>query len=373
MNRYILTDLGIVSALGTGIEETYKRMISGDVGGMKKLDGALASGEETYFGVAPCACDFSECGKARVYTLLDAAISQIHTQVDELKKTYSGNRIGVVIGTSNSTMEEFTAGTDSINMAAPAEYTRGKLGLNGPAWVVSTACSSSGKVFSSARRLIECGLCDAVVLGGADARTHVVLNGFGALEAVSQTLTRPLSPNRDGINLGEAAALFIMRRAADGEKGVALLGVGESSDAHHLTAPDPEGKGAEASMRSALLDASLEPFDIDYVNLHGTGTVYNDSMECAAVRRVFGDEILCSSTKPMTGHALGAAGALEAALCHISLLRQCGVPPHVTDEVDAVMAPFAIPVAGNRRSVKTALSNSFAFGGSNVSVILGLI
>ena len=154
--------------------------------------------------------------------------------------------------------------------------------------------------------------------------------------------------------------------------GVYLLGVGESSDAHHLTAPDPEGKGAEASMRAALADARLGPGAIDYVNLHGTGTIYNDTMECGAVRCVFGDRVPCSSTKPLTGHCLGAAGAVEAALCWIALKRGKGLPPHCAAPVDATLAPFPVPSVGDATPLRTALSNSFAFGGSNASVILGV-
>lgn len=152
---------------------------------------------------------------------------------------------------------------------------------------------------------------------------------------------------------------------------VYLLGVGESSDAYHLTAPDPEGRGAEASMRQALADAGFGPESIDYVNLHGTGTTYNDAMECAAVRRVFGDRVPCSSTKPLTGHCLGAAGAIEAALCFLALKRGAGLPPHVAAPVDRALAPFPVPSVGDATPLRTALSNSFAFGGSNVSLILG--
>ena len=190
------------------------------------------------------------------------------------------------------------------------------------------------------------------------------------MEALSPRRTRPLAADRDGINLGEGAAIFIMRRGGLGE-GVSLMGVGESSDAYHLTAPDPQGGGAEASMRAALADAGLEPGDIDYVNLHGTGTTYNDTMECAAVLRVFGTAVACSSTKPLTGHCLGAAGAIEAALCYLALKRGEGAPPHAVDGVDRSLAPFPVPAVGDATALKTALSNSFAFGGSNATVILG--
>ena len=369
--RDLLTDLGIVSALGAGTEMTAWRMFAGDTSGMKPLRGVLPGGDETVFGFA----DLSEAAFAasptRVGALVDAALAQLEPALERLRSTIPSDRIGAVIGTSNSTMEEFTSSPTRIDMAYPAERLRTKWGVKGPAWVVSTACSSSAKAFASARRLIADGLCEAVLVGGADAFTRVVVNGFYALEAISPRLTRPLAADRDGINLGEGAAIFILRRAREGERGIALMGVGESSDAHHLTAPDPEGRGAETAMRLALADAGLAPEAVGYVNLHGTGTVYNDAMECAAVRRVFGAAVPCSSTKPLVGHTLGAAGALETALCWIALREGRGLPPHVVPSVDAELAPFPIPSVGNAMAARIALSNSFAFGGSNASVILG--
>ena len=372
---YALTDLGVVSALGCGIDETDARMRAGDTSGMKPLSG-LSCGDSTVFGFAPDEVVSQEAvarGGTRIGALVDAAMEQLRPALDALASTTPSARIGAVVGTSNSTMEEFTSNPDKIDMAYPAERLREKWGIGGPAWSVSTACSSSAKVFASARRLIAEGVCDAVVVGGADAYTRTVVEGFHALEALSPALTRPLAADRCGINLGEGAAFFVMRRAEPGEGTVALLGVGESSDAYHLPAPDPEGKGAEAAMRAALADASLAPGDVDYVNLHGTGTTYNDSMECAAVRRVFGDATCCSSTKPLTGHCLGAAGAIEAALCWLALRRGAGAPPHVVDGIDRSLAPFPVAATGNSLPIGKALSNSFAFGGSNASVILGSV
>jgi 3-oxoacyl-[acyl-carrier-protein] synthase-1 len=267
-------------------------------------------------------------------------------------------------------MEEFTHTPDRIDMAYPARRLAERWGVKGPAWVVSTACSSSAKVFASARRLLADDVCDIVLVGGVDAWTRSVVEGFHALEALSPRLARPLAADRDGINLGEGAAVFILRKGRRGD-GVALLGVGESSDAHHLTAPDPQGRGAEASMRAALADAGLGPEAVDYVNLHGTGTTYNDAMECAAVLRVFGSSVPCSSTKPLTGHCLGAAGAIETALCFLAVRSGAGAPPHRVDGVDPVLAPFPVPVCGDATPIRTALSNSFAFGGSNASVLIG--
>ena len=358
-----LADLGVVSAIGCGVAETERGLFAGDTGGLRPLDG-LAGCDRTLFGFVRGGV--SSDAPTGVGRLLDAAFAQL--DLAALARDVDPARVGVVIGTSNSTMESFTDNPDRIDMAYPAAYVKAKGGFGGPAWCVSTACSSSAKVFASARRLLANGLCDAVIAGGADAYTRTVVEGFHALEALSPQLARPLCADRDGINLGEGAALFVMRpRAA----GVCLLGVGESSDAYHLTAPDPDGKGAEASMRAALADAGLAPSDIDYVNLHGTGTTYNDAMECAAVRRVFGDAVAVSSTKPLTGHCLGAAGAIEAALGWIALRRGAGLPPHVAAPVDAGLAPFRIPAVGDTSPVRTILSNSFAFGGSNATLVLG--
>lgn len=370
--NYLLTDLGIVSALGVGVEETKKRLFLGDSSGMKELT-SLSGGDRTVFGFAPLAKEEFDSSPTRIGALIDAAMIQLNGAIEKLRCDNPKCTIGAVIGTSNSTMEEFTDNPTRIDMAYPVSRLREKWGVNGPAWVVSTACSSSAKVFASARQLIANGLCDAVIVGGADAYTRTVVEGFHALEALSPNLTRPLDADRDGINLGEGAAFFILRKGSADENSVELLGVGESSDAHHLTAPDPEGRGAEMSMRNALLDAKLKPEDIDYVNLHGTGTTYNDSMECAAVRRVFGDNVAVSSTKPLTGHCLGAAGAIETALCWIALNSAKGLPPHCSASIDREIAPFPVPRVGDKTEIRTALTNSFAFGGSNSTVILAKV
>lgn len=367
---YVLSALGVVSALGAGARETLSNLFSGRAPGMKPL-GPLAGGDMTVFGFAPLDEAVFRSSPTRVAALVDSAMSQLAPELDALRLQVPSSRIGAVIGTSNSTMEEFTDNPDRIDMSYPASRLADLWGVRGPVWAVSTACSSSAKVFASARRLLAEGICDAVLVGGADAWTRTVVEGFHALEALSPAGTRPLAADRDGINLGEGAAVFIMRKGEPGD-GVALLGVGESSDAYHLTAPDPEGKGAEASMRAALTDAGLVPEAVDYINLHGTGTVYNDSMEASAVGRVFGRSVPCSSTKPLTGHCLGAAGAIESALCWLALKRGRGLPPHVSGPVDRTLASFPVPALGDDTPVSTALSNSFAFGGSNATVILGI-
>lgn len=346
--EYELSDVGIVCALGRGKAEVKRRLLAHDTSGMKLLKDALTNNDETYFGFAPLTEEEFSKAEYRVDAIVDAAMSELKPTLDAAIADFGADRIGVVIGTSNSTMEEFIDNPDRIDMFHPAQRICDHWGVKGPALAVSTACSSSAKAFASARRLLDAGECDAVLVGGADAFTRTVCEGFHALESLSPGLCRPLSPDRDGINLGEGAAIFLMRRpsALHIMSPVRLLGVGESSDAYHLTSPDPEGKGAEAAMRSALSNAGIEPSDIDFINLHGTATIYNDAMECAAVSRVFSDGIEKFSTKNLTGHCLGAAGAIEAALCWLML-------------IDA-------------DSPRYCISNSFAFGGSNAALVLGV-
>ncbi len=245
-----------------------------------------------------------------------------------------------------------------------------ELGLQGPAYTVSTACSSSAKALASGARLLEAGMADAVIAGGADSLCDFTVAGFAALEAVSGPRCNPFSANRCGINIGEAAALFLMTR----EPGpVQLAGWGESSDAHHISAPEPEGRGAEAAMRQALARAGLQPADIDYLNLHGTATPHNDAMESWAVARVFGLNLPCSSTKPLTGHTLGAAGALEAAVAWLTLTDDGRLPVHHFDgQRDTALPAVRLVAAGERlpEPPRAILSNSFAFGGSNAALVL---
>ena len=255
-----------------------------------------------------------------------------------------------------------------LELYSPTAFLVEKTGFAGPAYTVSTACSSSAKVFQDAKDLIEQDICDAVLVGGVDARCDFALNGFNALSALSYKHTNPMSQNRDGINLGEGVALFIMTRGMDGIK---MLGVGESSDAYHLTSPDPTGAGAIASMNSALLNAGLTPEKIDFINMHGTGTIANDAMESLAINSVFGDKTLCASTKPLTGHTLGAAGAVSVALSWLMIKHQF-VIPHIFDgEYGADCAKINLATMQSKKNINNVLCNAFAFGGSNASVIIG--
>ncbi|MGZ4960458.1 MAG: beta-ketoacyl synthase N-terminal-like domain-containing protein, partial [Methylomonas sp.] len=246
--------------------------------------------------------------------------------------------------------------------------------IQGPAYTISTTCSSSANALASARRLLRLGVCDAVVVGGADALCGTTLQGFSSLAAVSSTHCNPFSKNRDGTIIGEGAALFLMSKRPSP---IALLGVGASSDAYHISAPRPDGSGAFLAMQAALQDAGLPPEEINYINLHGTATPQNDAMESRAVGRLFGGNTPCGSSKPVTGHCLGAAGAIEAGLCWLLLSElnlEKQLPPHLWDgEADPELEPLDfVPLANDGpNSLQYCLSNSFSFGGNNVSLLIG--
>jgi 3-oxoacyl-[acyl-carrier-protein] synthase-1 len=265
-------------------------------------------------------------------------------------------------------------------MAAPATFLADWLGLSGPAYCLSTACTSSARALLSAHRLLQQGPCDAVLCGGVDSLCRLTLNGFSALEAVSAERCNPFSFNRQGINIGEGAALFLMTKElmTREQTSIALLGGGASSDAYHISAPQPQGLGAQQAMRKALAAAGVTAEQIDYLNLHGTATAHNDAMESLAVQALFPQGVPCSSTKPLTGHALGAAGALEAAFCWLSLSPYNSdnlLPPHLWDgQAEDRLPHLQLVAQGTRLAHKPQrrlMSNSFAFGGNNLSLILG--
>jgi 3-oxoacyl-[acyl-carrier-protein] synthase-1 len=327
--------------------------------------------------------------RSRNNALALAALAQIRPAVDAAIRRYGFDRVGVVVGTSTSgvaateaALRSHVAG-DALpagfhygqqEMGSPAAMLARVLGVSGPAYVHSSACSSSAKAMASAARLINMGLCDAIVSGGVDTLCAFTVAGFGALESVSASRCNPLSANRNGINIGEGAALFLMSAE---ESSVALLGWGESSDGHHMSAPDPAGGGARLAIEQALRRAGVTAADVDYINLHGTATPQNDAMESRVVHDLFGPGVAVSSTKPLTGHALGAAAAIEAALCWLAMQddNPDGIlPPHVWDGVqDEALPALNLATPGMRlgRPIRLALSNSFAFGGSNATLVLG--
>ncbi len=301
---------------------------------------------------------------------------------------WGSRRVGVFIGTSTSGILETElayrawAATGALpqtfnyagahNSFSVADFARHALRLEGPAAVVCTACSSSAKVFASAQRMINAGLIDAAVVGGVDSLCLTTLYGFHSLQLTSRSACRPFDIARDGISIGEAAAFALLERLPEhlDNDAILLLGAGESSDAHHMSSPHPEGRGARASIQRALAAASLEPSDIDYINLHGTATASNDSAEDLAVSAVFGDGVPCSSTKGATGHTLGAAGALEAVICALSIRH--GLMPGGLNTTIVDPKLHVHYLRENRHgSVERVLSNSFGFGGANCSLIFG--
>ena len=304
-------------------------------------------------------------------------------------RKYGAKRVGVFLGTSTSGIlqtelayrhrdaqgalpRDFEYGS-THNTFSLADFTHQALGLDGPAVVVSSACSSSAKVFASARRMMAAGLIDAAVVGGVDSLCLTTLYGFSSLGLISSQACRPFDVARDGISIGEAAAFALLERVPDSLAAdeVLLLGVGESSDAHHMSSPHPDGLGARMAMQDALAMAHLQPADIDYINLHGTATPGNDLAESKAVVALFGSGTPCSSTKGATGHALGAAGGLEAVICALALQHHLAPGGLNTRELDPQL-PLNYLMDNREAPLRRVLSNSFGFGGTNCSLIFGL-
>jgi 3-oxoacyl-[acyl-carrier-protein] synthase-1 len=241
------------------------------------------------------------------------------------------------------------------------------LGLTGPSFAVSTACTSSVKAIASAVRLIEADLCDAALVVGADALCETTVRGFHSLGVLSRQPARPFSAERDGIHIGEGAAMLLIERHGDGPAYVAS--VGETSDAHSMSAPHPEGVGAAAAIRAALAMARLAPEQIDYVNAHGTGTEQNDQAESRAILSALDAQVPVSSTKGLTGHTLGACGAIEAIFSALTIQHGVMPPSAGALPVDPALGVNVVRTP-TRKNVKVVLSNAFAFGGSNTGLIL---
>ncbi|MEX0802161.1 MAG: beta-ketoacyl-ACP synthase [Candidatus Binatia bacterium] len=389
-----LNQLGIICSLGKAPDQIKRRLLDQAQSGVA-LTGDYSSGRLLPLGridpdlSLPPVDHLSLPGRSRNNQLALAALAEIRPAVDSAIELYGSERIGIVIGTSTSGIaegevalrhytitgklpERFHYGQQELGSLATALAT--ELGVSGPAYVHSSACASSAKALAGAARLIRMRACDAVLTGGVDTLCAFTVAGFAALESVSATRCNPLSRNRNGINIGEGAALFVMSREP---ATVALRGWGESSDGHHMSAPDPTGAGARLAMERALSRAGIAAAQIDYVNLHGTGTVQNDAMEARVIDALFSRGVAVSSTKPFTGHALGAAGAIEAGLCWLAMQDDNPVgklPPHLWDGLaDPTLPVLNVAEAGSRlgHPLRRVLSNSFAFGGANAALVLG--
>jgi 3-oxoacyl-[acyl-carrier-protein] synthase-1 len=307
--------------------------------------------------------------------------------INNLRQQVGADRVGVIMGTSTSSIgrtEEAYARllpTEEMppeycqpevhNLHSPGIFVSEATGITGPTLTISTACSSSAKVFASAWRWIHHGLVDAVLVGGIDSLCMSILYGFNSLELVSENVCRPFDRRRDGINIGESSGYAIVAREDIVEDAqFRLLGYGESADAYHMSHPHPEGKGAFLAMSQALSRAGLDPDDVDYVNLHGTASQANDKIEAQALGRLFTDRTLASSTKAWTGHALGAAGILEAVIT-LEAMRHGIIPGTLNcDEPDKDFA-FDVIQENVQRPVSCAMTNSFGFGGNNATLVFG--
>lgn len=310
------------------------------------------------------------------------------TAVARCRRDYGATRIGLFLGTStagiHTTEQAYRARRRSDQPLANnyrfehthmlhslTDFVGQLLDVQGPALTVSTACSSSAKVFACADRYVRAGLCDAAIVGGVDSLCLTTLYGFHALQLVSSTVCRPWDRQRNGINIGEGAGFALLERRSANDAGLAVLGYGESSDAHHIASPHPHGAGASLAMQRALAMAGLKPQAIDYINLHGTATQANDASENAALGQVFGTDIPAfSSTKGWTGHTLGASGILEAIICCLGI-EQGFIPGTINTTTADTALSNRIVLENRAAPVTHALSNSFGFGGSNCSLVLG--
>ncbi len=293
--------------------------------------------------------------------------------VDKLDLSeYEKSEIGIVIGTTNSGIEEYetTENKHHAELGNPAEFLKWYLGTTNYAASVSTACTSGIKAFATAIRLLENNVCKAVIAGGVDTLASMPTYGFHALEVLSHEKTNPFSKNRNGISLGEGGALFLLTKKSNGIK---ILGIGETSDAYHSATPDPEGTQASIAIQKALDEAKLSPDDIDYINLHGTGTISNDLMEANAIYKIFQDKVPTSSTKPITGHCLGAAASIETFICYEILKGKRKLPIHNFDgEYDDKLPKINLVNENTEHGeINTCMCTSFGFGGTNAVIILG--
>ncbi len=399
MKPLLLTHFTATSCLGRGVDATLDALRA-QRGGLapcrfERADLDTWTGAVDNVDAGPVRADLRafECRNNR---LAQIGLTQdgFAEGVEAAKARHGAGRIGVFVGTSTAGILETEIAyrhRDPQTGALPADFryahthspyssaafVRAYFGLHGPAMSISSACSSGAKVFGSARRMLEAGLIDAAVVGGVDSLCLTTLYGFNSLELLSRQPCKPFDVARDGISIGEAAAFVLLERAdalsgqapAPGDDAILLLGVGESSDAHHMSTPHPEGLGARLAMEQALAGAGIAAGEIDYINLHGTATASNDAAESCAVNALFSGTP-CSSTKGATGHTLGAAGALEAVISALALRHQLLPAGINTTRPDPALALDYVLTSRPAR-LRTVLSNAFGFGGTNCSLVLG--
>ncbi|MBN1378385.1 MAG: beta-ketoacyl-[acyl-carrier-protein] synthase family protein [Gammaproteobacteria bacterium] len=391
MKPLAISCYSISTALGTGLAENL-RALQREKSGLMPCDFFDISDLNTWVGEVNGLEQIKLPKSLQKFTCRNNQLALLGLEQDDFLikcrmaiKKYGSSRIGIFIGTSTSgILQTEKAYLESVNLTnlpdwyhysetqniySVAEFVRLCIGAQGPCTAISTACSSSAKVFASAQRAILAGLCDAAVVGGVDSLCLTTLYGFHSLQLISDDICRPADINRKGLSMGEAAG-FALLEPFDQESEHLLLGYGESSDAYHMSSPHPEGHGAFSAMKNALQRAELDSGDIDYINLHGTATHINDLSESRAIDRLFGSDTPCSSTKGWTGHTLGAAGIVEMAFSLLCIkngfiplsINTQKIDPEI--QINIVMKSYAKPV-------RKVLSNSFGFGGSNCSLIFG--
>lgn len=387
-----VTDYTLATALGAGRAATLAALREGRSGLARRafetarLDTWIGEVAGVDAQRLPSALADYDCRNNRL-AWLGLHADDFAASLRRARERHGAGRVGVFLGTSTSGILQTELAyrrrdpatgalpadfryAQTHNSFSVADFVRCAFDLHGPAFVVSTACSSSAKVFGSAARMIGLGLIDAAVVGGIDSLCLTTLYGFNSLELLSSDICRPWDAERRGLSLGEAAAFALLERGEGAGAQAWLLGVGESSDGHHMSSPHPEGAGAAEAMRAALAQAGLAPSQIDYLNLHGTATPNNDAAEDQAVRAVFGEQLPCSSTKGATGHTLGAAGGVEAAIALLALqhgLMPAGPNRSTPDPAlrcNYLDAPRSAPL-------RVVASNSFGFGGSNACLVFG--
>ena len=375
-----------VSSLGTNELTIVDSLSHTDRCYLTYRDDLLNEHKGSYFGQIkaklPRLDEYPE-HKSRNSAVLAFLADSIKDSINELKQKYSKDRIAIILGTSTSGLDEtenelkkfMQTGVPSRDFYYKSQEFGDPsmfldyLDIDGPAYTISTACSSSARALICGKRMLESGLVDAVIAGGADTLCKVPINGFNSMGVLSHERCLPFNKNRAGINIGEGGGLMILSKE---KASLELLGVGESSDAYHVSSPEPSGAGAISAMKMALDDASLTTDDIGYVNLHGTATKLNDAMESKAMASLFKGKVPCSSTKYMTGHTLGAAGIVEAAILCYLLKHDLDLPVQdfSHDEIDDTLDECGLVKEKMKAKKKVMMSNSFAFGGNNASIII---
>lgn len=383
MTAYI-SEYSLISALGNGVDQTRENLFKGQSPGMIVTE-KYSPGRQIFLGMVNDSLPELESSplkhRSRNNQLLLAAFKNIevvfHTKFGGVDKS----RIAIIIGSSTSGIsdeeevfsEVLKTGSfpASFNLSqrlfsSPASFLADYLGVTGPAHGISTACTSSAKAIISGARLLNSGMVDLVIAGGVDSLCKFTVAGFSSIESISKDRCNPLSLNRSGINIGEGCGLFLMSRE---EGDISLAGWGESSDGYHISAPDPNGTGPTIALEAALCMAHKTKEQVEYINLHGTGTHHNDLMEANLINTLNFDAQV-SSTKSLTGHTLGAAGAIEAAICCLTLTDRGRLPPHIWDGVDDPNLPKLRLSSQLTAAPKVVMTNNFAFGGNNASLVL---